>query len=481
MPNHRCSQAGLCCLMHAALLITLVNFMKSLPCHGAEGRWSRRERALSPRPAQGRCGRAELPPAQPSLLIQCRLERGRALVPRGSQAAGAMRGPLLWAGWLLAAGCLLGATGSCRHRCCPGRNNACWAPGARRARCYCDSYCQRTGDCCQDYPTSCRRAAVGCAVGPWGPWSGCSSPCGAGSRARSRQVTVPPRHGGDPCPDLKQRRGCLGQHPTCGTAQAALVPEVAKILPNSFSQDFRDPWRRAGMPPPEEPSGYVWGRGPSVTPVPKAETPPAPPVLMASLHPQPLLFSLPQSTGRLHPHTKPWPSARPTEPPSFPPSKPGSLCTPQSHDPSHLPSRAPSATPKPTSSLYPNPSTTHPNLCPTSRPPFSLFPPPQLLRLFPPDPGGAPVPRARLEPPAAAGQAGLCGMPGESAPPPSPVHRTRPAGSQDILGGRFCGGVPGLMGAGGPAGGLCLLPPSSHLCVGKVCCSPLVPAPSVFH
>ncbi|NWV66545.1 SBSPO protein, partial [Malurus elegans] len=109
--------------------------------------------------------------------------------------------------------------GSCRHRCCPGRNNACWAPGARRAPCYCDSYCQRTGDCCHDYHATCRRAAVGCAVGPWGPWSGCSSPCGVGSRARSRQVTVPPRHGGDPCPDLKQRRGCLGQHPTCGTAK----------------------------------------------------------------------------------------------------------------------------------------------------------------------------------------------------------------------------------------------------------------------
>ncbi|RMC05922.1 hypothetical protein DUI87_17467 [Hirundo rustica rustica] len=103
-----------------------------------------------------------------------------------------MRGPLLWAGWLLAAGCLLGATGSCRQRCCPGRNNACWAPGARRARCYCDSYCQRTGDCCQDYLAVCRRA------------------------------------------------------------------EVAKILPNSFSQDFRNPWRRAGLPLPEEPSGTFW-------------------------------------------------------------------------------------------------------------------------------------------------------------------------------------------------------------------------------
>ncbi|XP_027570167.1 somatomedin-B and thrombospondin type-1 domain-containing protein-like isoform X2 [Pipra filicauda] len=161
-----------------------------------------------------------------------------------------MQGLLLWGGWLLATSCLVGATGSCRHRCCPGRNNVCWAPSARRAHCYCDSYCQRTGDCCQDYHATCRRAAVGCSVGPWGPWSGCSSPCGVGSRARSRQVTVPPRHGGEPCPDLKQRRGCLGEHPTCGTTK-----EVAKILPKSFSWDFRDPWRRAGLPLLEEPSG----------------------------------------------------------------------------------------------------------------------------------------------------------------------------------------------------------------------------------
>lgn len=78
------------------------------------------------------------------------------------------------------------------------------------------------------FPSPPSLAAVGCAVGPWGPWSGCSSPCGVGSRARSRQVTVPPRHGGDPCPDLKQRRGCLGQHPACGTAKG----NVGCLLPS---------------------------------------------------------------------------------------------------------------------------------------------------------------------------------------------------------------------------------------------------------
>ncbi|KAM6340323.1 uncharacterized protein FN964_011725 [Alca torda] len=131
-----------------------------------------------------------------------------------------MWGLLLCGGWLLATGYLARAAGGCWHQCCPGRNNACWAPGTHRARCYCDSYCERTGDCCEDYRAVCRRAAVGCAVGPWGPWSRCSSLCGVGSKARSRQVTIPPRHGGEPCPDLKQRRGCLGEHPTCGTAKA---------------------------------------------------------------------------------------------------------------------------------------------------------------------------------------------------------------------------------------------------------------------
>ncbi|KAM6051618.1 somatomedin-B and thrombospondin type-1 domain-containing protein-like isoform 1-T1 [Theristicus caerulescens] len=100
------------------------------------------------------------------------------------------------------------------------------------------------------FPSFILPAAVGCAVGPWGPWSGCSSPCGVGSKARSRQVTIPPRHGGEPCPDLKQRRGCLGEHPTCRMAK-----EVAKILPDSFNRDFRDPWRRAGLLLLEEPSG----------------------------------------------------------------------------------------------------------------------------------------------------------------------------------------------------------------------------------
>ena len=62
-------------------------------------------------------------------------------------------------------------------------------------------------------------AAIDCVVGSWGPWSACTSPCGVGSKERSRQVSVPPRNGGTPCPDLKQRRGCFGNNAICSTAK----------------------------------------------------------------------------------------------------------------------------------------------------------------------------------------------------------------------------------------------------------------------
>lgn len=62
-------------------------------------------------------------------------------------------------------------------------------------------------------------AAIDCVVGSWGPWSSCTSPCGVGSTERSRQVSVPPRNGGTPCPDLKQRRGCFGNNAICSTAK----------------------------------------------------------------------------------------------------------------------------------------------------------------------------------------------------------------------------------------------------------------------
>ncbi|KAA8592661.1 hypothetical protein FQN60_018116, partial [Etheostoma spectabile] len=95
------------------------------------------------------------------------------------------------------------------------------------------------------------RAAIDCVVGSWGPWSSCTSPCGVGSTERSRQVSVPPRNGGTPCPDLKQRRGCFGNNAICSAAK-----EVAKILPDSFKRNFKDPWRRPHMLMKEEKASY---------------------------------------------------------------------------------------------------------------------------------------------------------------------------------------------------------------------------------
>ncbi|XP_032898963.1 somatomedin-B and thrombospondin type-1 domain-containing protein-like [Amblyraja radiata] len=95
-------------------------------------------------------------------------------------------------------------------------------------------------------------AAIDCAVGAWMPWTACSSPCGVGSRERERLVTIPPRNGGAPCPDVRQRRGCYGHHPD----QCHSVKEVAKILPDTFKRTFKDPWKRPHMMAKEQRSSY---------------------------------------------------------------------------------------------------------------------------------------------------------------------------------------------------------------------------------
>ncbi|XP_034647104.1 somatomedin-B and thrombospondin type-1 domain-containing protein-like isoform X1 [Trachemys scripta elegans] len=186
-------------------------------------------------------------------------ERAPGHAKRAASMGGAGASPGCWVlywGWLLAAGHLRGAEAGCGRRgsprCCPGRNNACADLSGSQAPCYCDTYCEKTGDCCEDYPGVCQRAAaIHCVVRPWGPWSECSSLCGVGSQDRTRQVAVPPRNGGTPCPDLKQRRGCFGENPACDTAK-----EVAKILPGSFKRDFKDPWRRPHVLAKEKQPSY---------------------------------------------------------------------------------------------------------------------------------------------------------------------------------------------------------------------------------
>lgn len=86
-------------------------------------------------------------------------------------------------------------------------------------------------------------AAIDCVVGSWGPWSSCTSPCGIGSTERIRQVSVPPRNGGTPCPDLKQRRGCFGNNAICNTAKGEtmtfyICPSVWHLLMHDWCSEL---------------------------------------------------------------------------------------------------------------------------------------------------------------------------------------------------------------------------------------------------
>ncbi|XP_060699899.1 somatomedin-B and thrombospondin type-1 domain-containing protein [Hemiscyllium ocellatum] len=165
-------------------------------------------------------------------------------------------GLLLYWGTLTLTLRMHGVSAGCYHRenpkCCPGRNNECQEVSRRRTPCYCDAYCQKTGDCCEDYPTVCQISAIDCIVGPWAHWTECSSLCGFGSRDRARLVTIPPRNGGTPCPDLKQRRGCFGHNPD----RCHSVKEVAKILPDTYKRNFKDPWKRPHMMAKEQQPSY---------------------------------------------------------------------------------------------------------------------------------------------------------------------------------------------------------------------------------
>lgn len=183
------------------------------------------------------------------------MESDKVLV-MGARGRSSARLGFVLAGYFLSGLMLPAAEAGCRERnsptCCSGRNNECFEYTRRKTMCYCDAYCQKTRDCCEDYQRVCQiSAAIDCVVGPWGPWSPCTAPCGIGSTERSRQVSVPPRNGGTPCPDLKQRRGCFGNNAVCSSAK-----EVAKILPDSYKRNFKDPWRRPHMLMKEEKASY---------------------------------------------------------------------------------------------------------------------------------------------------------------------------------------------------------------------------------
>ncbi|XP_035020803.1 somatomedin-B and thrombospondin type-1 domain-containing protein isoform X3 [Hippoglossus stenolepis] len=98
--------------------------------------------------------------------------------------------------------------------CCTGRNNDCSEYSKRKTVCYCDTYCQKTGDCCEDYQRVCQIS---------------------GAHART-----------DSCSE-----GCH-----ISVWYFSILWEVAKILPDSFKRNFKDPWRRPHMLMKEEKASY---------------------------------------------------------------------------------------------------------------------------------------------------------------------------------------------------------------------------------
>ncbi|KAM9308047.1 somatomedin-B and thrombospondin type-1 domain-containing protein [Gastrophryne carolinensis] len=100
------------------------------------------------------------------------------------------------------------------RRCCKGRDLTCVSEGWRMDRthgtCFCDQLCQSAMDCCYDYPQAC--PARPCVVGEWSHWSGCENKCAPTFRARRRNVLQEQENGGEPCPHLEEKAGCLEYH-----------------------------------------------------------------------------------------------------------------------------------------------------------------------------------------------------------------------------------------------------------------------------
>ncbi|XP_010574227.1 PREDICTED: somatomedin-B and thrombospondin type-1 domain-containing protein [Haliaeetus leucocephalus] len=51
--------------------------------------------------------------------------------------------------------------------------------------------------------------ALPCVVGEWSHWSGCAEQCQPDLRIRRRYVQQEPKNGGEPCPALEEKAGCL--------------------------------------------------------------------------------------------------------------------------------------------------------------------------------------------------------------------------------------------------------------------------------
>lgn len=136
-----------------------------------------------------------------------------------------------------------------------------------------------------------------------------------------------------------------------------------------------------------------------------------------SLHPKLGPFTAPNPMTHLQPPKTDRPFAPPPPNPTALPT-PCTTPTPRHPQPAHR-AHPTSIAPRPSNQRY------------FSRlPPPRQLPPPQLLRLFPPDAGGGRLPGAALEPPAAAGPARVRPVLGGHKPQPPPLRRARAARSQ---------------------------------------------------
>ncbi|KAL2308294.1 hypothetical protein Nmel_001307 [Mimus melanotis] len=168
----------------------------------------------------------------------------------GSTAlSGALWLGLLWAG--------SGVGGSCQGKCCQGRDASCvgegWREGGGYGTCYCDEGCRRAGDCCHDHGQAC--PAIPCVVGEWSHWSGCAEQCHPGLRIRRRYVQQEPKNGGEPCPALEEKAGCLEyltyQGEDCGHEH---VP--AFITTSEYAKERRRRAASSLWPSDKEAPGY---------------------------------------------------------------------------------------------------------------------------------------------------------------------------------------------------------------------------------
>ncbi|XP_026717978.1 somatomedin-B and thrombospondin type-1 domain-containing protein-like isoform X2 [Athene cunicularia] len=68
---------------------------------------------------------------------------------------------------------------------------------------------------------------IPCVVSQWSVWSGCAEPCKTTYRVRRRHVIQEPRNGGEACPPLEERAGCVEYWTWQGTeCKQSLIPAL---------------------------------------------------------------------------------------------------------------------------------------------------------------------------------------------------------------------------------------------------------------